>query len=210
MKRHSGFTLIEVVVASAILVILAAITIPQVLDALDKKQIEDTVDMLYELRYSISNSQGTGFMNVVRTGGSVTNSSTAPGKLTHLTEPIVAASSTNFHNSCGPGATATWSYNATAATTWTLGGPFLDRTVSFTNGLRLPIGQMQNTLSRTANPNTTPAYLQLTIINVDPEMADALDVRIDVVAGTTAGAIRYTTTSGVSTVNFLIPVPNRC
>jgi prepilin-type N-terminal cleavage/methylation domain-containing protein len=206
----SGFTLIEVVVAAVILVILAAITVPQVMDSLDKQRIEDTYGILQEIHYSITNTNQTGFMNVVRTGAAVTNTSTAPGKLTHLTEPIVAASSTNYHNSCGSGTTATWSYNATAVTTWTLGGPFLERAVSFTDGIALPIGQLQNTLIRTANPATTPAYLQLRINNVDPNDAAALDIRIDGVADAANGTIRYTTVSNVSTVNYVIPVPNRC
>lgn len=210
-NARSGFTLIEVVVASVIMVVLAAITIPQVMDALDKKRIEDTYDALLELHYGFVNSQQTGFMNIVRTGGSATNTSTVPGKLTHLSEPIVAASSTNYHNSCGPAATATFSYNATAVTTWTLGGPFIERVVSATDGLRLPIGQLQNTLVRTANPNTTPAFIQLRILNVDPDDAAELDLRVDGVAGAAAGTIRYTTDAfNVSTVNYLIPVPNRC
>lgn len=209
-RPRAAFTLIEVVVAAVILVILAAITIPQVMDSLDKQRIEDTVDILAEIHYGISNTNQTGFMNVVRTGASITNTSTAPGKLTHLTEPIVAASSTNYHNSCGPGATATWSYNATAVTTWTLGGPFIQRTISFNDGIFLPIGQLQNTMIRTANPTTTPAYLQLRINNVDPSDAAALDLRIDGVADAANGTIRYTTAAGISTVNYLIPVPNRC
>ena len=216
-RVRQGFTLIEVVVASVILVILAAITIPQVMDALDKKRIEDTYDLLLEVHYGITNSNQTGFMNVVRTGAAATNSTTVPGKLSHLSEPIVAASSTDFHNSCGPGATATYSYNATATTSWTLGGPFLRRavqisTVAFQDGLDTPIGQLQNSLVRTQIPplSTVAQFIQMRINNVDPNDAAALDLLVDGVAGAATGTIRYTTVSGVSTVNYLIPVPNRC
>jgi hypothetical protein len=48
------------------------------------------------------------------------------------------------------------------------------------------------------------------INNVDPDDAAALDLRIDGVAGAAAGTIQYTTAGGVSTVSYLIPVPNRC
>src|SRR4051812_24368354 len=201
---REGFTLMEVVVASAILVILAAITIPQVLDALDKKRIEDTYDVLQEVHYSIANSQNTGFMNIVRTGASV-NSNTAPGRLTQLSEPI-SQNNVNCFNSCGSPNT----FNTSAATTWAAGGPFLDRVVSLTDGMALPIGQLQNTITRTNNPPTTPAFLKLAIANVDPNDASALDVRIDGVAGTAAGAIQYTPSTNPVTVNYLIPVPNRC
>jgi prepilin-type N-terminal cleavage/methylation domain-containing protein len=202
MRR--GFTLMEVVVAAAILVVLAAVTIPQVLDALDKKRIEDTYDILQEVHYAITNSQNTGFMNIVRTGASA-NSSTAPGKLTELSEPI-SQNNVNYLNSCGAGGT----FNTSAATTWATGGPFLDRAVSATDGLALPVGQLQNSITRTNNPPTTPAFLKLAIANVDPDDAAALDVRIDGVAGTATGAIQYTPSTNPVTVNYLIPVPNRC
>lgn len=208
-----GFTLIEVVIAAAILVFLAAITVPQVMDALDKKRVEDTVDLLSELHFGITNSRQTGFMNVVRTGAAVTNSSTVPGRLSHLTEPIVAASSTNYHNSCGSAATATYSYNATAVTTWTVQSPYYRGVVSSVDGLASPIGQIQNTLVRTPSaPPTTnnPQFIQIRINNVDPNDATALDIRIDGVSNTTAGTIRITNNGAVRTVNYLIPVPQRC
>jgi prepilin-type N-terminal cleavage/methylation domain-containing protein len=209
-RPRSGFTLIEVVVASVIMVVLAAITIPQVMDALDKKRIEDTYNILMELQYGFVNSQQTGFMNIVRTGASATNTSAVPGKLTQLSEPIISQN-VNYPNSCGTGLTGgTGYYNTTAATTWTLGGPFIDRVVSATDGLALPIGQLQNTLVRTPAFPTAPAWIQMRINNVDPNDAAALDLRIDGVAGPAAGTIQYTTAAGVSTVNYFIPVANRC
>jgi type II secretory pathway pseudopilin PulG len=195
----------EVVVASAILVILAAVTIPQVLDALDKKRIEDTYDALQEIHYALTNSDRTGFMNVVRTGANTNTTTTAPGALTQLSEPI-SQNNVNYLNSCG----GTGTFNTTAATTWATGGPFLDRAVSAADGLRLPIGQLQNAITRTSNPPTSPAFLELAIANVDPKDAAALDLRVDGVAGTNAGAVQYTSTATPVTVFYLIPVPNRC
>jgi prepilin-type N-terminal cleavage/methylation domain-containing protein len=214
-ETRAGFTLIEVVVASVIMVVLAAVTIPQVLDALDKKRIEDTRDALVDLHYGIVNSNATGFMNVVRTTANNAATGVAPGKLTELSEPIVQ-SNTLYPTSCTSVAQGTFATNSTgyfsnvASTTWTLGGPFISRVVSATDGLALPIGQLQNTIVRTANPNTQPAWIQLRINNVNPGDADALDQRIDGVAGPSVGTIQYTTSGGVSTVNYLIPVPNRC
>lgn len=215
--RRAGFSLIEVVVASSIMVILAAVTIPQIMDALDKKRVEDTYDLLLELHSGITNSAQTGFMNVVRTGAATTTSTT-PGRLSHLSEPIVAASSTNFHNSCGPAVTATYSFNATAVTAWLNGGPFIRRvvqvtTTAFQDGVKTPIGQLQNVLVRTSVPPvaTVAQFIQLRINNVDPNDAAALDLLVDGVANTLTGTVRYTTAAGLSTVNYLVPVPtNRC
>jgi prepilin-type N-terminal cleavage/methylation domain-containing protein len=227
LKAHGpvrrGFTLIEVVVAAAIMAALAAVTIPQVLDALDKKRVQDTYDLLLELHTGITNSNQTGFMNVVRSGAATTTSY-APGRLSHLSEPIVASSITNFHNSCGFTAvatlTASFSYNATAVTAWNTGGPFIRRVIQIStsltqDGIRTPIGQLQNTLVRTpvtAWPlvTTTAHAIQLRINSVDPKDAAALDSLVDGSSSPTAGSLRYSTASGVSTVNYLIPVPSRC
>jgi hypothetical protein len=157
------------------------------------------------VHHALTNTGNTGFMNVVRTGTNTLTSTTAPGNLTQLSEPI-SQNSASYLNSCGGNGT----FNTTAATTWATGGPFLDRAVSATDGLRLPIGQLQSAITRSANPPTTPAFLKLAIANVDPNDAAALDVRVDGTAGTSAGAVQYTPAAAPVTVFYLIPVPNRC
>jgi prepilin-type N-terminal cleavage/methylation domain-containing protein len=209
-RKRAGFTLMEIVVASLVMVILAAVTIPQVMDALDKKRVEDTYNILVGLNYGFANSNGTGFMNIVRTGASATNTSAVPGKLNELSE-IIVSQNLNYPNSCGTGTTGgTGYFNTTAATTWTLGGPFIQQVVSATDGLSLPIGQLQNTLVRSAALGTQPAWIELVINNVDTTDAKALDLRVDGVQGTNAGTVRYTLTASSTTVDYLIPIPNRC
>jgi type II secretory pathway pseudopilin PulG len=197
---RSAFTLFEVVAAALIVSIIAAVTVPVVLDALDRKRVSDTYTLLQELQIGVANTQGTGFMNTVRTGAAVTTSSTVPGLLSELSAQIA----TTDLNSCA----ATFN-NTTATNSWPTNGPYIDRVVG-TQGIASPIGQIQNTLVRTVNPPTTPAFLQIRINNVDPNDADKLDLLVDGVANTAQGTIRYTTASGVSTVNYLIPVVNRC
>lgn len=207
IHRRSGFTLIEVVVAGAILALLAAVTIPQVMDALDKKRIDETSDILGEVRDAFTNTQNTGFLNVVRTGVTVSTSSVVPGLLSELVTPIVSNTAT-IPNSCG-GTFQT----ATAAFTWTSYGPFLQRSVSTVDGLRTPIGNIQNTLSRTLALQgtwTQAVHIRLQINNVDSVDAVSLDRKMDGVVSTNAGVIQYTFSSGVATVFFLIPIVNRC
>jgi prepilin-type N-terminal cleavage/methylation domain-containing protein len=207
----AGFTLMEVVVAATILVILAAVTIPQMLDALDRQRIEATVEVLDEIHYAITNTAGTGFMNVVRTGNSINTSSTTPGRLFHLSERIIVNNQTNYHNSCGSGATATWRYNATATQQWMASGPFLKRAVSSTSGMPVPIGQILSTITRNVLPPNVPSFIRLQIDGVDVTDAAALDVRVDGVADPNSGTITYTTVAGESLVLYWIPVPsNRC
>jgi prepilin-type N-terminal cleavage/methylation domain-containing protein len=206
-RTRAGFTLVEVVVAGLILALLAAITIPQVMDALDKKRIQDTVDLLQEIQYGFTNSDQTGFLNVVRTGATVSSSSVAPGLLSELVTPIVSNTAT-IPNSCNQTFQTT-----TAASTWASYGPFLERAVSTVDGLRTPIGNIQNTLSRTLAVQgtwTQAVFLKLQINQVDSVDAVSLDKAMDGVVGATAGAIQYTFASGIATVTFLIPIVNRC
>jgi prepilin-type N-terminal cleavage/methylation domain-containing protein len=204
---RAGFTLIEMVVAGVILALLAAITVPQVMDALDKKRVEDTAELLGEIQYAFTNSDQTGFLNVVRTGATVSTSSVVPGLLSELVTPITSNSLTT-PNSCN-GTFQT----ATAATTWASFGPFLKRSVSTVNGLKTPIGNIQNTLSRTLAVQgtwTQAVHIRLQINSVDSVDAVALDRLMDGAVGTNAGAIQYTFAAGIATVFFLIPIVNRC
>lgn len=206
-RARSGFTLIEMVVAGVILALLAAITVPQVMDALDKKRIQDTYDLLQEIQFGFSNSSQTGFLNVVRTGFSVSTSSVVPGRLSQLVTPIVS-NNAGIPNSCS-GTFQT----VTAATTWASYGPFLTRPVSTVDGLKTPIGNIQNTLSRTLAIQgtwTQPVHIRLQINSVDSVDAVALDRLTDGAVGAADGAIQYSFSGGVATVFFLIPIVNRC
>lgn len=225
--RRAGFTLVEVVVAAVILALLAAVTVPQIMDALDKKRVQDSYDILSEIQYAIVNTAGTGFANVVRSNAASSITSFYPGKLTHLTEPILSGNVTLYPNSCGAnGVTGTTggytggnaASGTSAQTTWTLGGPFLTRVVSATDGLALPIGQLQNTILRTITSTTappmgaagatTPQYIRLRINSVDVNDQTQLDLLVDGTTGATTGRVWYT--AGGTTVDFVIVVANRC
>jgi prepilin-type N-terminal cleavage/methylation domain-containing protein len=234
-RARYGFTLAEVVVAALILAVLAAVTVPQVMDAIDKQRVQETYDILMEIQNGVTNTLGTGFIDIVRTGASATNTSMMPGSLSQLDKPILSAQITTYPNSCGANAvlsanirTTSGSFSggnaasgASAQTTWTLGGPFIHRVTDFSNGLAVPIGQIQNTILRTITSTTAPPmggaagatiaqYIRIRINNVDPAYQAMLDTLVDGAAGagTNTGRIWYST--GGSTVEFAIPVPNRC
>jgi prepilin-type N-terminal cleavage/methylation domain-containing protein len=233
MQRHPlatrvGFTLVEVIVAAVILSLLAAVTVPQVMDAIDKKRVQDSYDILVEIQGGITNTLGTGFIDVVRTGASATNTSMMPGKVSELSEPIQSNQLTTYPNACGANAAVNTTFGAfsganatsgtSAQTTWTIGGPFIHRVVSQVDGLALPIGQLQNTILRTitsvtappmgATGATTAQWIRLRINNVDGPDQVALDLLVDGVAGTNVGRVQYV--AGGTTIDYLIAVPNRC
>ena len=90
-RARYGFTLAEVVVAALILAVLAAVTVPQVMDAIDKQRVQETYDILMEIQNGVTNTLGTGFIDIVRTGASATNTSMMPGSLSQLDKPILSA-----------------------------------------------------------------------------------------------------------------------
>jgi prepilin-type N-terminal cleavage/methylation domain-containing protein len=202
-----GFTLAEVVVAGFILAVLAAVTIPQIMDALAKKRIDDAYEIFQEVQHAFTNTDQTGFLNVVRSGATVSTSSTVPGRLTQLHTPIISNQAATHPNSCGT------AFTTTAQTTWASFGPFLERAVSATDGLATPIGNFQNTLARTLAVQgtfTQAVFIRLTMANVDSLDALAMDRKMDGAVGATSGSIQYTFASGAATLSFLIPIVNRC
>jgi prepilin-type N-terminal cleavage/methylation domain-containing protein len=202
---RNGFTLAEVAVAALIVAALAAVTIPQVLDALDKKRVSDTQDILRELHSAIINTNRTGFANLVRTGAAA-GTEAAPGRLSHLSHRI----STTDPTSC-----PATNYNATAVSNWQTFGPFTSR-IATSGGLRTPIGQLQNTIFRNQAAVTPPAasdpsfFLWLRITSVDERDAAALDRLVDGDNSPTAGTIQYVASGGTATVDYYIPIFNRC
>src|SRR5687767_8873289 len=117
--RRGGFTLIEVVVALAIMVMIAATVSPSIIGYLDRTRLEEAVESLEALR-----DAALAFYDDV---------DDYPSELTHLTEPI----SGDDDNSCGS------SYGNGQANRWT--GPYLTRIIPAT-GLPIFIGTAQNEL----------------------------------------------------------------
>jgi hypothetical protein len=178
-----------------------------VIGALDKQRVQETYDILQEVQYAFTNTDGTGFLNTVRTGNNVTQTSVVPGLLSELVYPITS-NSLAMPNSCG-GTFQT----STAASTWATFGPFLKRTVSTTQGLATPIGRINNTLTRTLaiqGTHTQPVSIQLFMDSIDVNDAAALDLLVDGAAGTNAGTLQYSISGGLATVFYLIPIVNRC
>lgn len=198
LKRH-GFSMLEMVVAMAILVVLGAVMVPSSIQYLRAKDIQNTALVLNELADSAKS-----FKAVI---------TQYPGKLSHLSTPIL----TGDLSSCSgiaPSPSTADDYGATNFPKWI--NPFW-RVVIPTQGFRLPIGTANDQMIRTSN-NTTAGFLQIIIPNVPYDIALDMNVEMDgpndpiSSRSSTTGMIRYGVPSSAELVQltYSISVAKTC
>lgn len=178
MPRGSGFTLIEIAVAVAVLAILSAILLATVAVQRGSSRVSESHETLTEL---------------VRTLHFYDTSVTRfPRLLSHLTNEISTTGGATCqlcHNSCGS------VYSAANVTAWRSRGPFYLRDIPFAVGLRIPIGLVRDSLIRipaTGNATLSFARLHIRIDSVALLDAQDLDERVDGFVSPTAGAVTWT------------------
>jgi prepilin-type N-terminal cleavage/methylation domain-containing protein len=194
MPRRPGFTLIEQLVALALILIIGAAAVPQVIAAVDRARIDRAADSLRGMVEAT-----TAFNRDVKAHNTLTP---FPGKLTHLTTQIPAVSGAEL-TICGA------QYDAGHAARWQ--GPYLDRVIP-PGGLPVGIGTVRNELSAiTASGGT---MLTFVIDDVSAEDALALNARVDGDEGDPesarlGGTVRWTEPDleGKVTLHYLRPVP---
>ena len=175
-----GFTVVEILVAMAILVILGALLVPAIIGTVDRARVEGAEDSLDAIADGI-----TLFADQVNE---------YPASLTQLVVPITGADT----DICGA------TYTGGEQNRWA--GPYLDRALPAT-GVPVGVGTADNAFGVLADPSRID-YLQVVIREVLPEDASALDQRIDGGDGASAGALRWTAGADLVTAYYLIPFPD--
>lgn len=192
-----AFTLVEVIVALAVMLILAAVAVPQLTGYLDQKRIEETAAQLAQVRDALYKS-GAGNLAFYQTVGS------NAGYLDELTTPLVAGDL----DSCQT------TFSNAQRNNWPNGGPFLNYVIT-TGGMATPVGQADNLLTRTPpNGGGGSGTLRITWTNnVSLGDAQALDLYVDGVAGWNAGTVQWTPqlgTSGVVSLHYFVVINGAC
>lgn len=184
--RRRAFTLVEVIVALAVMLILAAVALPQLGGYLDQKRIEETATLMVGIRDALY-GPATSFQSVVQAN---------PSRLSHLATPIVNGDD----DSCGG------NYTGPERGRWPNGGPFVNFVIDPTAGLATPIGQAQDVLTRVTGGGT---WLRITWPNtVTLADAQALDAHVDGVLNGATGTVRWTAQVGtdMATLQYDVPV----
>lgn len=192
-----GFTLIEVVVALVIVLVLAAVALPQVDGYLQQKRVDATIQQLNTIAAAITE------FNVDL------GNSTNPGRLSELSSPIIAGNNsytTGTDGSCGN------TFTNTERNNWNNNGPFVNFFISRDFGMVTPLGNARDSLTRLPNSGTA-GEIQINFIDgVALEDAVMLDQTVDPAVGNTVGSVRWIlpAVDGLVTMHYRIPINNDC
>ncbi|MBA2686563.1 MAG: prepilin-type N-terminal cleavage/methylation domain-containing protein [Gemmatimonadaceae bacterium] len=192
----NGFSIVEIVVAIAIMAVLGAIVVPSVGSYLDRKRVEDSAATLDSLRVAIGRFR--------------TATADYPGRLSHLTKRIT----TSDRTACNTAANTIVNYVAGSQTGWDNNGPFWDRSIPRT-GIPLSIGTVLDSMHRTST-SVLPGAMVMTIPGVFIGEARELNLLEDgpldanqADGSNTTGTVQFTSSTS-STVTYFIPVANSC
>ena len=189
--RRSAFTLVEVIVALAVILILAAVAVPQLGGFLDQKRVEESATLLAQLRDALTTFRASvGSANA--------------GRLSHLSTPIVNGD----RDSCNG------TYNGAERGNWPNGAPYVNWVIDPAAGLRTPVGQAQDLLARVPpNGGGATGRLRITFPNtVTLVDAQALDVYVDGVLNGTSGVVHWTPQAGtdMATMYYDVLIDGAC
>lgn len=189
-RVRRGFMLLEVVVAIAILILLAAIVTPVMLGAIDAARVDQSAKMFANIAAGLQAFDDEIGSNT----GPPNNRSEYPLALTHLTTPITTAQSNVCARAYDSGDVGAWN------------GPYITQSVPPT-GIKTGIGTINVT---TVLLNSTTMALR--IPNVIFEEAVMLNDQVDgdgnTVSGSPTGSVRFGSAdvNGLVTVDYAVPI----
>src|SRR5438132_2621490 len=146
--RSHGFTLVEMVVMLAIVLVLASVIAPSLIAYADEQRVEATATMLGAVRDGLVGANS--FRSVIGINA---------GRVSQLTTQPVANNVGQDDDSCGN------QIKPADAGQWPSSAPYATFTIS-RSGLATPIGVAEDTMSRNPNSNANGVN-QIVFKNVD-------------------------------------------
>lgn len=201
--RSAAFTLVEVIVALVVILILAAVALPNLAGYLDQKRIDATATQLTTIRDALYNpaAGAIAFRQKVLSNA---------GRLSELDSVIISGNNlyaTGTDDSCGN------TFTAAERTNWLANGPFTTYNSERATGMMFPIGQAADSLTRIPN-SASAGVLRLNFLNnVDLTDAQLLDATIDAGNGDATGTVQWTPaggTAGIVTMYYFVTINNVC
>jgi prepilin-type N-terminal cleavage/methylation domain-containing protein len=206
-RQRRAFTLAEVIVTAAVLVIIAAAALPALAGYYSQQRLSGTRDVLLSLSMSLANHNSAGgergFLRVVNATRKY------PGKLSHLTIPILP---TDRQCQTAGGATV---YTAadTGIAGWKVGAPYSGLNIIQNKGVQTPLGWVHDSVVKGTIAAGTTGFIELHIDSVARDDVQNLDALIDDATDSTTGFVRWVNATGLSSasnlrlVRFLVSSP---
>lgn len=195
LYRLIGFTLVEVIVALAVILILAAVALPNVTGYLDQQRANAAAAQLATVRDALYNPAiPTNFYETIKTNA---------GRLSELDSGLIsgdASYATGTDDSCGG------TFTVGEKGKWA--GPYTTYNSERSTGMMTPIGRVEDTLTRAAGN-----ILQLTFLNASLDDAELLDATVDGGGGYNAGVVQWTPqngTNGLVTLYYRVLINATC
>lgn len=185
--------MVEVLVALAIVLILAAVTVPSLVGYVDQMAVEATANQLALVRDALYLKGASAFRQDVGANA---------GRLSQLARQIFK-NSPGFVNSCGN------QFSAKEAGNWR--GPYVNFDIDPAAGMATPIGVASDALTRV--PASGAGSLRIDFNNnVQLSQAELLDQAVDGANGSSAGIVRWVlpASNGMVTLQYLVQIDNQC
>lgn len=195
--RFGGFSLVEVVVSLAILLILASVVAPSLVAYLDRTRAEEAVARITLLANGV-------FDNTAAKLGFYQKVGAHPGKLSQLTNQITTVQATH-PDLCGN------AFSNGEVNQWNANAPFVNFYIDPT-GVQTGIGIANDVLTRTKIPPALTTWSsRIDIPNADEVDAIEIDAIGDTGNGRLAGFIQWTVPAGgIVTISVYVPINNAC
>jgi len=199
--KRAGFTLMEVVVALAVILVLAAVAVPTLAGYLDQKNAEAAATQLAQIRDALYNpaTGNVAFWQRVTAGAS---------RLSMLSTVI----NTGNWPAVGAGDGCHVKFAAGDVTRWNNFGPFVNYPIDPVTGLVTPIGIAADTLTRVPF-SATAGSTRINFLN-SVKLSDAvlLDGIVDGSDGNATGVVQWVlpAVNGIVTMYYFVAINNVC
>jgi type II secretory pathway pseudopilin PulG len=191
----------EVVVALAVVLTLAAVAVPSLMGYLDQKNVEATATQLAGIRDALYNTAGSNVAFWQRVTAGASRLSMLSSVINTGAWPAIGAGD-GCHNPFANG----------DVTRWNNFGPFVNYPISPTTGLVTPIGIAADTLTRVPM-SATAGSTRINFINsVTLTNATLLDAYVDGSNGNTTGTVQWVlpAVNGMVTMYYFVAINNVC
>lgn len=196
-RLKPAFSLVEIAVALAIILILAAVALPNVAGYLDQRKAVATQAQLADVRDALY-GPATSYREVMDVNAA---------RLSYLDSALVNGDD----DSCG----ANLSNGERGR--WANGGPFMTYSSDRVTGMMTPIGLAEDLLTTIGAGGANPRYLRINFLNAKLTDAEALEMLVDGTAdpntGWSSNVVRWTPQAGVGgvvTLYYYVTIDGTC